>query len=161
MRVESKPGDEQMAELYHYTGAGLDNVFLENGFRKRRYGGEEVVAIEDVEGLHRAIARSLVEKPGALSGPEFRFLRIELDLSQKSLGELLGVSDQAVANWEKGVTKKPMGAADRLLRALTHERLVNRAGWISRLLAKYAAMGEAGTETMRFLETSRGWQRAA
>jgi DNA-binding transcriptional regulator YiaG len=150
-----------MAELYHYTGAGLSNVFLENGFRKRRYGGEEVVAIEDVEGLHQAIARSLVDKPGVLTGPEFRFLRIELDLSQKSLGDLLGVSDQAVANWEKGVTKKPLGAADRLLRILMHERLANRRGRVSSLLAKYAALGDCEAETMRFSETARGWQRAA
>ncbi len=36
-----------------------------------------------------------------LRGDEFRFLRIELDLSQKALGEYLGKTDQSVANWEK------------------------------------------------------------
>ncbi len=34
-------------------------------------------------------------------GEELRFLRIELDLSQRRLGEYLGKSDQSVALWEK------------------------------------------------------------
>ena len=40
---------------------------------KTSYG--EVIAIEDVERLYRAVARSLVERAGTLGGKEIRFLR--------------------------------------------------------------------------------------
>jgi transcriptional regulator with XRE-family HTH domain len=68
-----------------------------------------------VDGLHRALARALTSKP-RLTGAEVRFLRKEIGLSQRSLGALLGVTDQAVALWErKGQLPK---TADRLLRLI-------------------------------------------
>lgn len=100
---------------YHYTESGLTNVWLANGFtvRKTRHG--EGVSIHDVDGLHRALAMALANKP-RLTGAEVRFLRKEMGLSQRGLGELLGVSDQAVALWErKGRLPK---TADRLLRLI-------------------------------------------
>lgn len=36
-----------------------------------------------------------------LTGPEVRFVRHYLDLTQAQLGELLGVEDQSVRRWEK------------------------------------------------------------
>lgn len=104
-----------MKKTYHYTESGLTNVWLANGYtaRKTKYG--EGVSIHDVDGLHRAIAQALANKPH-LTGAEVRFLRKEMGLSQRSLGELLGVTDQAVALWErKGRLPK---TADRLLRLI-------------------------------------------
>ena len=110
-----------MKKGYHYTESGLTNVWLANGYtvRKTKYG--EGVSIQDADGLHRALARVLSNK-ARLTGTEVRFLRKELGLSQRSLGELLGVSDQAVALWErKGRLPK---TADRLLRLIyvEHDR---------------------------------------
>lgn len=104
-----------MKNGYHYTESGLTNVWLMNGYtiRKTKYG--EGVSIHDVEGLHRALAQALANKPH-LTGMEVRFLRKEMGLSQRGLGELLGVTDQAVALWErKGRLPK---TADRLLRLI-------------------------------------------
>jgi DNA-binding transcriptional regulator YiaG len=104
-----------MNKRYRYTESGLTNVWLANGFiiRKSKYG--EGVSIHDVDGLHRALAQALANKP-RLTGTEVRFLRKEMGLSQRGLGELLGVTDQAVALWErKGRLPK---TADRLLRLI-------------------------------------------
>lgn len=104
-----------MKDGYHYTESGLTNVWLANGFtiRKTKYG--EGVSIHNVDGLHRAIARALANKPH-LTGAQVRFLRKEMGMSQRGLGELLGVTDQSVALWErKGRLPK---TADRLLRLI-------------------------------------------
>ena len=110
-----------MRKGYRYTESGLTNVWLANGYtiRKTKYG--EGVTIHDMDGLHRALARALSNKP-RLSGTEVRFLRKEMGLSQRGLGELLGVTDQAVSLWErKGQLPK---TADRLLRLIyvEHDR---------------------------------------
>jgi DNA-binding transcriptional regulator YiaG len=100
---------------HHYTESGLTNVWLANGFTatKTKYG--EGVSIRGVDVLHRAIAQVLANK-SKLTGAEVRFLRKEMGLSQRGLGELLGVTDQAVALWErKGRLPR---TADRLLRLI-------------------------------------------
>ena len=87
---------------YHYTECGLDNVWLLNGYmieQHPNYG--ELFAIDHVDDLHRFIGRSLIALPRLLNGAEFRFLRRELDLSQKTLADLIGSNEQSVAKWEK------------------------------------------------------------
>jgi putative transcriptional regulator len=81
-----------MKKGYRYTESGLTNVWLANGYaiRKTKYG--EGVSVQNVVGLHRALARALSNKP-RLTGTEVRFLRKEMGHSQRGLGELLGVSD--------------------------------------------------------------------
>ena len=104
-----------MKHGYHYTESGLTNVWLANGFTIRETKCGEGVSIHDVDGLHRAIAQALANKP-RLTGAQVRFLRKEMGMSQRGLGELLGVTDQSVALWErKGRLPK---TADRLLRLI-------------------------------------------
>lgn len=104
-----------MKDGYLYTESGLTHVWLANGFtlRKSKYGPG--VSIHNVGGLHRALARALSQKP-LLTGAEVRFLRKEMGMSQHGLGELLGVTGQTVALWErKGRLPK---SVDRLLRLI-------------------------------------------
>jgi DNA-binding transcriptional regulator YiaG len=63
-----------------------------------------------------------------LSPEEFRMARRELELTQTRLGQLLGVSTQAVARWEKGQTAIPVPAE-----ALTRIMLYQQRGSSTRL----------------------------
>lgn len=86
---------------YNYTQCGLPNVWLIKGVEIHDTSYGKGVSIQNVEGLHKAIALALTEKPDPLTGAEFRFLRKELELSQKSLGKLLAIDAQTIAKWEK------------------------------------------------------------
>ena len=111
--------------MYHYVESGLPNVWLSNGFVVKETAYGEAVAITDVKGLHDVIGKALAEKPAALTGSEFRFLRKELGLSQESLAEIVGVTGQAVAIWEK--TDKVPTVNDRYLRGLYLEAKTGEA----------------------------------
>jgi len=147
--------------MYHYKGAGLANVYLKNGYREVMYGDEKAVSVEDIEGLHRAIVGVLIEKTAPLIGQEFRFLRVEMGLSQLALGKLLRVSDQTVATWEKEVTKKVPGSSEILVRAFARERSLHLDGKISDFIEMLANRESAISHQFYFQETSEGWQEAA
>ncbi len=147
-----------MTGPYRYTECGLDNVWLANGFTRYDTPYGPGVAIDDVDGLHRAIARRLVHARRPLAGKEVRFLRKELDLSQEGLAALLGCTGQTVARWEKDETTIP-GAADRLLRLLYLER--EEAGpRIHELLEILSQEGSSRDERHLF-EAEHGWRPAA
>ena len=90
-----------MTKHFHYTACGLDNVWLANGYKVKATRHGNAVAVDDVDGLHRLIAQTLIDKPGRLTGQEFRFLRVQLGLSQQALAELLDFSENAVSLWER------------------------------------------------------------
>ena len=87
--------------MYQYTGCGLENVWLANGYAIKETPYGEGVAIDDVDGLHRAIGKRIVEQNSRLTGEEFRFFRKGMGFSQSALGKMFGVTDQTIANWEK------------------------------------------------------------
>lgn len=148
---------------YHYKESGLDNVWLENGFTIEthpNYG--ELVSIADVRGLHKAIGRWLVGQPRTLTGAEFRFLRTDLDMSQRCLGELLGVTEQAVAKWEKA-RNKPVASkpAERLLRGVYLECL-DGASELSRVLNRLTKLdAELAERELHLMNAERQWAKAA
>lgn len=109
--------------MYHYRESGLTNVYLVNGYREIETPHGRGVSIEDVAGLHMAIAHMLIEEAPSLTGPEVRFIRKYLDLTQMQLAELLGVEDQSVRRWEKlGRVPKQADHGIRLVfRDLTHK----------------------------------------
>ena len=102
--------------MYHYTECGLDNVWLANGFTKKKTAYGEAVSITDADGLHKLLAEDLINKPARLTGKEFRFLRVMLKLSQAAVAKMQGVSEQNVSLWERhGKVPK---ANDNLMRFL-------------------------------------------
>lgn len=105
--------------LYHYTECGLNNVYLENGYTLSKDG---TLFIEDIHGLHTEIARRVILQGRRLKGKEIRFVRHFMDLSQKALGEMLGVDYQTVHRWESGKNVIPK-TADRFLKVVFHEYL--------------------------------------
>ena len=139
-------------ELYHFDDAGLNNVWLANGYTLRDTPYGSAVAIEDIEGLTRVICQALVRKPGRLVGSEFRYLRLHLRLSQKSLAKLFGNTEQSVANWEKR-GRVPLWA-DKHIRLLweaaqngqeTVKRVVDRINEVERLVHQRIILTETRT----------------
>ena len=141
---------------HHYRECGLDYVYLRNGFtfEQTKYG--KALSIHDVDGLHRAIGTYLIRDKKVLTGAEVRFLRHELDLSQRILGGLLDKSSQTVARWEKDQIKID-GPADRLLRLL-YEGHAGGKGRIKTLLQQLAELDNRIEEHVQFEDTDRGWQ---
>ncbi|MEO6022277.1 MAG: hypothetical protein ABIP64_04020 [Burkholderiales bacterium] len=141
--------------MYEFKDAGLKDVWLANGYviKKTPYG--EAVAIEDVPGLTRVICAALVKKPGRLTGAEFRYLRLHLRLSQKSLAKLFGNTEQAVALWEKN-DRVPLWA-DKLLRLLWSEK-ENGNETIKRVMDRLDVIERLVSSRIVVSETKRGWK---
>jgi putative transcriptional regulator len=149
-------------EAFHYKTSGLENVYLLNGYEVRELEGSRAVAIHNLEGLHRAIASQLIEKPAPLTGKELRFLRVEMDFSQKALGQLLGVTDQAVAKWEKGQTKSIPRGADTLVRLFARERLLKREGSVFEFVREMSELDRyVDSARIELTETEEGWKSLA
>ena len=146
--------------MYHYTDSGLDNIYLVNGFKVSKTVYGEAVAIDDIDGLHKAIGRWLVNEPTPLTGAKLRFLRHELDLSQKALGSLMGKSEQAVRRWEKVGAKPIDPIADRFVRIIYCAKVVGSTG-IAELIDKLAAADQAEATECRLVETDGRWRIAA
>ena len=130
-------GLDKMKGSYHYTGCGLDYVYLANGFRRQKTPYGSGVSITDADGLHKAIARHIVSSPPRLRGQEIRFLRSMLDVSQAGLGDILGVSRATVARWEGNAETPIPSGTDRALRlfyAAENSRPVNVAISVLRLV---------------------------
>lgn len=146
--------------MYHYTESGLSNVYLKNGFTVEKIDGEEYTSIDDMNGLHRAIAQAVVDSSKPLTHEEFKFLRIELNVSQKMLGTRFGVDEQTIARYEKGLTKIPR-TTDAALRALYMESQEknNPVSYFLDLLADTEAQ-EAAKE-IRLEEIENHWEVAA
>ncbi len=147
--------------MYQYTLCGLPNVYLNNGYivESTQYG--EVVSIQNVKGLHQSIGLSLIESPNPLTSYEVRYLRKEMDLSQKALAEILNVKSVTVRKWESEANVIN-GAADRLLRALYKESVVDKSS-IMLLVEKIAKLDQKiyAETKLQFRETDHGWQKEA
>jgi DNA-binding transcriptional regulator YiaG len=119
--------------MYHYTECGLNNVWLANGYRVKQTPYGKGVSIGDADQLDETIARWLVQKPGRLTGKEFRFLRTMLHLAQHNLAKMMDVSEQSVSLWER--TGKVPKLEDAVLRKLVLEHLDSN-GKLSELIAR-------------------------
>ena len=149
-----------MPKEYRYLDSGLDNVILLNGFEiiETPYG--KSVSIKDMEGLHKCISCHLVEKPNFLTGKEFRFLRIELDMSQRLMGRLCGVNERSVRNWESSVSVPD--PANRIIRLIYIER-GNRESTFEEFSKHILQLQEPDKREyeQRLRSTANGWETAS
>jgi DNA-binding transcriptional regulator YiaG len=103
--------------MYRYTDGGLRNVWLVDGYELRKTPFGDGVVIHDLDDLTKAVCMALAEKPGVLTGVEFRYIRSAgMLLSQPALGKLMGIDGQSVARWEK--SGRVPRWADKLARLL-------------------------------------------
>ena len=107
--------------MHHYMACGLDNVWLENGYRVKKTPYGKAVSVVDADELHNILALRLAKKEGRLTGKELRFLRTLMCLSQANLAKMVGVGEQAVSLWER--TGKVPKSGDALARLLVLEKL--------------------------------------
>lgn len=147
------------SEYYHYKDSGLSNIFLKNGFEIRKTSYGDAVSIIDVEGLHFQIAVQLVQTKPHLTGPEFRFIRKELGLSQSKLAHIFGNNEQSIALWEKhGRVPK---WADRLIRHVYSETKLGKNEKYIELVEKLNALDREEIEQKLYFNANDGWRVAA
>ena len=141
---------------YHYTESGLDNVWLEGGVNHTETAYGPGTTIENLDALHSAIGGWLIDLPRPLTGAELRFIRVELDLSQRDLGGLLGIEEQALRRWEKARTKSFNGAADRMLRSILADHL--KLDKTARAIAEHLSeLDQVDVTAAYFVRQPHGW----
>lgn len=148
--------------MYHYTESGLSHVYLVNGFTVETIDDEQYTSIDDMNGLHKAIAQAIVDSPKPLTHEEFRFLRIELNVSQRVLGTRFGVSEQTIARYEKNESAIPR-TTDAALRSLYMEsqQKNNPVSYFLDLLADSEAQEAAKDISLKLQEVDEHWKVAA
>jgi putative transcriptional regulator len=127
--------------MYHYTESGLDNIYLVNGYAVHKTAYGKGVSIENTDALHKEIGKWLISLPKPLNGAELRFLRLELEQTQRHLAEILGTTEQTLRLWEKHRKEAMPGPADRLLRALYAE-YIGGNGDIRRMLERLTELDQ-------------------
>ena len=142
---------------YHYTESGLKSIYLLNGYEVIETPYGKATSIVDVQGLHKLIGSCLCRKKH-LTGTEFRFIRKEMGLSQSGLGKTLGVTDQALAKWEK--TGRVPKTADRFIRLLYLES-INENVKIQSFIDRINETDRDDHSKMEIETTSTGWKEAA
>ena len=143
--------------MYHYRECGLQKVWLENGYKVARTPYGEGVSISHVDTLHGVIGRTLAQRP-QLTGSELRFLRKEMELSQRSLADMLGVSEQIVSLWERR-GRIPKGAA-RLLKVIYVEHLDGKVK-VREMIEQWSERDTNQREELRFRARGGEWRAAA
>ena len=94
-----------------------------------------------------------------MTGAEYRFLRIEMNLSQKTIGELFGVDAQTVARWEKGKNELPK-MADVLILAVYNE-FIEKESKVRFLVDAINESEAQNVLNMEFEQNESGWHVAA
>lgn len=145
---------------YHYVDSGLDNVYLENGYTVHTTPYGEGVSIHDTGGLHRMLGDLLVDLPRPLSGAELRFLRVQMDMTQRALASVMGEEEQTLRRWEKARSKPIRGAADRLIRVLYNE-YVGGDGTVRQMVERLAELDQVEVSAIHLREDHDQWQIAA
>jgi len=141
--------------MYHYNCSGLDYIYLENGYEEFDDG----ISIHDMDGLHKAISKIVVDRP-VMKGREFRFLRIEMNLSQIDIARLFGVSESTVRNWEANRTELP-GPAANLMRGYYLQSIDDNSN-LGEMLNRISQLNrEIHHIEMNLEETADGWKLAA
>jgi len=144
---------------FRYTGCGLDDIWLISGYTVEEHDGEQAVTIRNLEGLHKAIGESLIQRKKILSSKEVRFLRRQIGITQSEMARLVGCDAQQIARYEKGENKMP-GPTDRLVRMLYKEHIGGDVP-VRAILKALDELDSRMNDRHTFKETLEGWREAA
>jgi putative transcriptional regulator len=156
---EFRYGDKADKAPFPYTMSGLDDIYLVSGYELTETDYGPGVVIHNIDGLHRAIGDYLAEFKKTLSGKEVRFLRHEMDLTQAELGDLLRVTDQTVARWEKGEVNIP--GPEELLVRVFYVGHVSKQVDVRSLVEHLRAMDSPTNEKLLFAPSNGAWHQIA
>ncbi|MBF0560713.1 MAG: transcriptional regulator [Alphaproteobacteria bacterium] len=107
---------------YHYTECGLDNVLVYGIAPCIDDDGDEVITIPNINGLHKAIALTIIAREALMSGKELRFLRTEMGMTQAELARCVHKEAISVGRWERNETPIDPNA-ETLVRLMAQEKL--------------------------------------
>jgi len=144
-------------ELYHYTESGLDYIYLVGGVEYVAGPRGKQVVIREIDGLHNAIGRFIINEKRDLTGKELRFLRHEMLMSQATLASLMNVGEQTVHRWEAGKSEIPK-PAEALIRLLYNEHLGDGDNEIKSSLKRIAALEDKmDRQNLTLVDGTNGW----
>ena len=148
-----------LAEPHHLRACGLPNVYLLNGVETEDDAVEgTIVTIENMRGLYHALALHIIGKHGPMTGPEFRFLRKMMRLTQGELSERMSVTDQTIANYEKEKTAPGSASAHmRLLAIIDIMPQDSGSDMVKKVAEKAESVGVALTG-LRMERIVEGWR---
>lgn len=102
---------------FRYTASGLDNVVLKGLPVQTDDAGEQIVAIPQINRLHKLLTHAVASKGTGLQPKEIRFLRTELGMTQAALARVVGKDAQTIGRWERGETA-PDQSEEMVIRTL-------------------------------------------
>ncbi len=143
---------------YHYLESGLDNIWLQGGVTEHNTPEGQAVSITNIDELHHMIAMHIIEDPSLMTGLEFRFIRIELDLSQRSVARLLKTEEKNVQRWETGKSALPGPAGVALAQYYQGK---HKHSEFAELMDRIAELDRELTEIRLFSAQGDHWVAAA
>ena len=153
---------KEIVDCYHYVECGLDYVYLQNGYTVEETEWGRATSVVNPDGLHRLIGERIVESGARITGQELKFIRVQMDMTQKHLGEILGYSDrQPIATQESRKTEDVSKSIDIIVRSLYKEFLKGGgSSSITALVGKLADNERADFRDRKetFLNTDTGWE---
>jgi DNA-binding transcriptional regulator YiaG len=144
--------------MYKYPHSGVE-IYLLNGFEFSESKLGQTVRFRDLNGLHHAVAIELVSDPQPLCGGDFRFLRKELDMSQRRIAEMLQCSEPTVSNWERGTVEIDF-LAQMAIRQLVADSLGVKTQPLRARLEQAARSNKSSRSALFFEFDGREWARA-
>lgn len=149
--------------MHHYTLCGLSYIYLKNGYEITHEDGEEFISFFELKDLHRLIGKDIINQANAMTGEQARFLRNEMNCSQKQIGLLLDVDAQTVARWEKDTLAPVDRTIDTSLRALYAETIdeESKTGFFLRLLAEADERDTLKKLELELEEPQHHWNKVA
>lgn len=149
------------SEGYHYTECGLDYIYLLNGYNKIDTPYGEAVSIDNSDALHRAIGWLIVNHIPKITGQEVRFIRSEMNFSQKQLATLLDVGESTVARWEQGGSVPNI--AGRVIRLIYKDFISSQHEGMLQVFKEEVEKPRSKKQynPVYLSESSQGWQQNA